>query len=890
MTPIEPSQIHATPKEAENPFFKAWAQVVLKWRAMFLLLTFGVTALFGYHAATKTRIDNSIEAFASTNSNAQDLLEQFRDEFGQDGFFLVMARGDVFSRGFLQDLKKLHEELAAIDMELPSLGERKADRDRVKAGKPALPQSAKRKLKEATPAVAAVAAPEAASATTGEDDDFAEFGDDESAEGLDSFGDDADKGWGNETGGTIIDETISLINVRETSGKGGTLTVGELMDPLPQASELAELRERILNSDKYVGQVVGRKGKHAIVAVRTQFMNEDDSAKVYFEILKISKRHEKQGFSIGVAGPPALGAALNELMLSDLKRTGLIAILAMLCALFFLFRHPMGVIGPLGVVLQAAVWTFGAMAWSGFNVTMLSNILPAFLVCVGIGDSVHLQSVYRDARKAGKNNHDAIVYSVSTTAIPVLFTTLTTMVGLLSFRFASVTAISDMGTAGAWGVFVALVHSLVFLPIMLSFNKRSLLGAQGAGGSDALDRFLDVTRRFSFDEGVEPGAPLGRKTPRRIRALLLVVAIFVLAGGMTSMLQVFHHPITWIPEDRAVRLTFEELDEEVGGTANVQLLFEAKEGRTIKDLQLLKGMERLDAHIRSYINPKDNSLLVGNTVSLLDVIKETNQALHDDDPKFYRLPETDRGISDLLFMFENAGPEQLRRLATNDLSKTQMSIRVRWVDATSYGGFTEHIAAGIKEHIGDRAVVKATGAIYSLFSVIANLIGDLIHSFGVAFFAITLMMIVMLRDVKLGLIAMVPNLLPIIVIMGGMALIGLPIDMSTLLIGSIALGIAVDDTIHLLHHFYAHYSLNGDVEAAIAYTFGHSGRAMVSTSVILCGGFCVYMTADMYNIGRFGALVAATVVLALMIDLLFAPALLRTFYKDRTPRAATGEA
>ncbi len=876
------------PKDTENPFFRRWAELVLRFRWSLLALTLIGTGVFTFFTFTQLKLDNSIDAFVSGNSNARQLLDEFQDEFGKDAFFLVMAKGDVFTPDYLARLKKLHEELEALNMEIPSLGQRRSRARTLSVGHgPKSIASTRANIadnprnKRAKPATTPAAGPPSAATGdafdggVGDADDFGGF-------------EDSAAGWGEEAGGTIVDEVISLINVRKTSGKGGTLRVGELMDPMPEPAALPALKKQVLADSKYVGQVVGRRGMHSVLSVRTQFMSEKDSETVYFELLKICDKHRAPGFELGVAGPPALGAALNDVMIGDLRRTAVVAIATMLLALVFLFRHPMGVLGPIGVVVQAGLWTFGGMALTGLSMTMLSNILPAFLVCVGIGDSVHIQSVYRDARLRGRDNRDAIIYAMSTTGIPVVFTTLTTMVGLLSFRFASVGGVAEMGTAGAWGVGVALAHSLIFLPIILSFNTTSLLGAKGAGGDDGLDRILDVARNFSLDAGVAAGTPLGRKTPRRLRAIVLAVLLAAGCGIATTQLQLYHHPVTWFPEDMPVRITFEEIDDEVGGTANVQLLIEAKAGRSVKDLQLLRGLEKLEAHIRGYINPKDGKKLVGNTISLLDVLKETNQALHEDDPAFYKLPDTDRGVSDLLFMFENAGPEQLRRLATNDLRKTQMTIRVRWIDATSYGAFAEHIETGIQKYVGDRATIKATGAIYSLFSVVANLISDLIRSFGIAFLAITVMMVLMLRNLKLGLIAMLPNLLPIMAIMGLMAMVGIPIDMANLLIASIAIGIAVDDTIHLLHHFHAHYLLNGDVEAALSYTFGHSGRAMVSTSVILTGGFCVYMTASMANIGRFGMLVATTVVLALLIDLLFTPALLRTFYRDRPTTKGVG--
>ena len=163
-------------------------------------------------------------------------------------------------------------------------------------------------------------------------------------------------------------------------------------------------------------------------------------------------------------------------------------------------------------------------------------------------------------------------------------------------------------------------------------------------------------------------------------------------------------------------------------------------------------------------------------------------------------------------------------------------------------------------------------------SVVTTLLDDLLRSFGVAFIVITFLMIGMLRDIKLGLLAMVPNLLPIALILGVMGLTGIPIDLNNLLIGSIALGIAVDDTIHMLHHFGTAFRRTGDRELAIHESMRHAGRAMFSTSVLLIVGFGVYQFSTIVAVKRFGILIVATIATALVVDLSLGPALLRTFY------------
>ncbi|MGB0647825.1 MAG: efflux RND transporter permease subunit, partial [Bradymonadia bacterium] len=332
----------------------------------------------------------------------------------------------------------------------------------------------------------------------------------------------------------------------------------------------------------------------------------------------------------------------------------------------------------------------------------------------------------------------------------------------------------------------------------------------------------------------------------------------------------------------SIRRAFETIDEHVGGTANVQLLIRGRSGDGLgtgmRDLETLQALEKIEADIKAYRHPEMGEI-VGSSISLLDVVKESHQALSNTGSSGYRLPDDNRGVADMLFMFENAGAEEMGQLATSDLRTSQMTVQLKWLEASQFRALTPYIDSSIQEHTPNGVIIKATGAVYTLVSTIGNLIWDLLSSFGVAFLVITALMIVLLGGFKLGLIAMVPNLMPVVVIMGIMHVTGIPIDMNNILIASISMGLAVDDTIHLLHHFRMNHRATGNVEVSIRRAMEHSGRAMVSTTMILMLGFFVYMGAEMANIQRFGLLIGLTALLALLIDLFFAPALLRTFYK-----------
>ena len=838
-------------QERPNPFFMAWGRLVVRRRWLFLLVTL-LTAAGSLALVSKTRVDTSIEAFIAQDSDTQRLLEEYRDEFGRDAAFIVLIEGDVFSMAYLEKLRSLHAELATLDMEVPSLGQRKTERQ-----------------KRAMAAPASDAAP---ASTAAKDDPFAadDFG------GFDAPADDG--GWGEEAGGSIIDEITSLVNVRQTRGTPDGIEVGELLDPWPSEADLPALKAKVLSDTFLVGQVIGKEARHSVILVRSQFMSEPDSIKVNREIERIAATYDSPDFHTMVTGMPALNDGLNTLMMSDLGKMLGLSVILMIIVLTWMFRHVVGVVVPLMVVGMSAINTFGVMALVGAPVTMLSNILPAFLFCVGLGDSIHLISVYRDARNKGVDNEAAVIQAVGTTGLPVFYTSLTTMVGLASFQFASLGAIQDMGVAGAFGVFMAFVHSMVLLPIALTFVKKSRFGLRGDGGHDRLDTFLawcSSRSGIAGDTGVGP-APAGF-AGRRNRTLVVGALLIIIAGLGVAQLRVWHNPLSWIPEGEPTRENILTMDSEIGGTNNLQLLIDAPKGEGIGNKPLLDGLEKLQQHIMAYQDPEVGQV-IGNSVSMVEVVKETNRALRGGDPAHYVIPDTEQGVDNAVQMFEFSGADQLRRLATNDLSRSQMTLRIKWMEAMSYVPLTQHVAEGIKKYVPEGARVQPTGSVYTLVTTVGSIIGDLLRSFGVALGIITLIMMFLLRSLKLGLIAMVPNLMPICFVLGLMGFTNIPIDMNNLLIASIAIGIAVDDTIHFLHHFRIHLDAHGNVEKAIAASMRHSGRAMASTTVILMVGFFAYMAASMENIVRFGLLVGLTALMALLIDLIIAPALLRLFY------------
>jgi predicted RND superfamily exporter protein len=813
--------------EDDSPAFASWASYVIKHKTVFLCITLACSVFLGHRAVTTLHLDNSMEAFTDQTSATHKALLEFRKTYGRDDLFLVAISGDVFSLAFLNDLKALHQKLETLDVKgLSSI-------------KPV-----------------------------------------KKIQGLKGF--EEDDGWGRETGGAVFDEVVSLINYRDTRYENDTLTVGELTDTWPTPSTLSAWKHKVLSNPRLVSNLVDTQGAYTVITLRTQVMSDMDMEKVRQALITLLKPLERPGFDIMLSGMPAFIGEMNTLMLSDFRTLFMLSGLFMVCVFAFVFRHPFAVFASLAVVVLGIVWMFGIMALVGLPMTMLSTILPAFLICTGIGEAVHILSVYRDMRKQGMPNNEAVVHAVANTGVPIFYTCFTTLLGLLSFRTASAAAIREMGTAGAIGVGCAWLHTMVFLPAVMTFNRTSLLGAAPEGQHDFLDRILHFCDNLSkpLDRAKAHLAPWKENRKLRVLTYALLLATALSFSGVFK-LKVWHNPLTWLPSRNHITLSFDLINAHLGGTSSVQFMIHPKSPAGMRDLETMKRLEAFEQYVLAYKDPKTQKAIVSHTMSILDVVKETHQALHEGKPEYYVLPDTPRGLSDALFMFENAAPHELRRLATTDLSEAQLTARMLWQDATAYLPLATYLNEGIEKYFKDVAEVRPTGAVYSLVTTISQLIYDQVNSFGTAFLVTALSMMWLLKSFKLGLISMIPNLLPIAAVMGLMGFIGIPIDMSTVLIGSIAMGVSVDDTVHYMHHFRRSYMATGDVERSIQDAMLYCGRPMLVTSLILVLGFSVYLVSALGNLQRFGFLISLTVSLAMLYEVVVSPAVLRLFYKDK---------
>ena len=687
----------------------------------------------------------------------------------------------------------------------------------------------------------------------------------------------------------FVDDITSLYNVRNTRGEGDKLITDDLLEPFPTTQEEVEaIKQRALTSHFYKDLFISRDGKMTTLIIETDayshegeekvsdidafdegfeedaskgvsdtkervFLTDKENAQLVSAVLDIAQKYKKEGVEIYVAGSPSVNHALKSQMQTDMQKFMRITFLIILVFLFVMFRRASAVFYPLIVIILSLLATVGTMAWSGVAFKLPTQIVPSLLLAVSIGATVHILSIFFDKFNTTGDKRKAITYTLGHSGLAIAMTSVTTAIGVGSFSGSEVAPISDLGMFASFGVMISLLLTLTLLPALLSITKMKQKVKTEA---DKLDRFMKKLAVI----------PINHYKSIIVVSILLV---FVALAAATKI-ELSHNPLKWFQPDSYDRISTERIDQKLNGSVTIELIIDTQKENGWNDPIRLEKLNKLSKEMEQYV---DNHTHIGKVVSLATIVKETNRALHENKETYYTIPDNADLVSQELLLFENSGSDDLEDVVDSQISKARISIKLPWTDAvraTEVLGYVKEIAT--KTFPND--VIVTTGMIPLLINTFSHAVSSSVISYFIAFVGITFMMMLILGSIRIGLISMIPNLTPIIMGLLLMYFAHIPLDMFTLLIGSIAIGLAVDDTIHFLHNFRRYYLETGDSAKAIEQTFFTTGKAMVITTIVLSLGFYAYMMANMISVQNFGLLTGSVIVLALLADLLLAPALM----------------
>ncbi len=601
-----------------------------------------------------------------------------------------------------------------------------------------------------------------------------------------------------------------------------------------------------------------------VVSEPREFINVLETNELIESLEGILTKYQTADTQFYMAGSPIVTKNLQSAIITDMSRfiKYVIAVIAVL--LLFMFRRISGIVLPLLIVVLTLVSTIGTMAVFGAPITALTQPLPSLLLAVGVGASVHLLAMFYMKYDEIKDKQQAIAYALGHSGLTIFMTSLTTAASLASFSFSDIAPVANLGVFAALGVSYQLILTLVFLPALISLLPLRAKKYSAIEKPQLLDRLVHQLGVISITY------------PKTIVsvAMLVIVASLVLASSMRFS----HNPLYWFPEDDSVRVNTEVIDKELKGSITIEVVLDTQKENGVYAPEFLNKLDQVTKTIYQY---KGENYFIGKIISINDVLKEINKALNENQASAYIIPQNKDLIAQEFLLFENSGSNDLEEIVDAQFSKTRITIKAPWVDSIEYVGLIADIEAMLNTEFKGLATASVTGTLPILADTITKSIISSAESYVIAFAVIVILMMLLLGSVKLGLLSMFPNLTPIMMGIAFMVIFDIPLDLFTVLIGTIAIGLVVDDTIHFMHNFNRYYAETNSVDESILLTINSTGRAIFITSIVLSSGFFVFMFASMNNLYNFGLITGVIVLFAMLADLILVGAMLKLIVKPK---------
>lgn len=525
--------------------------------------------------------------------------------------------------------------------------------------------------------------------------------------------------------------------------------------------------------------------------------------------------------------------------------------------MILLTRSIRPVIGTFFVILATMLTLMGAMGWMGITLNIPGLAVPVVLVMViSVSYSIHVVNHFKTGTEQDLTRLQAVRYAYAEASWPVFVSALTSALGFVSFMLVPLETIRIVGAACAVGSFITYFMVMLVVPMTLSLGKDRVLikkdkAAKPSGFPQAMVKWADLVGR-------------------RPAVVLLVAAVFIAAMGV-SALSIRTNPDTMeMAGDKAdfirdARYVIERL----GALYTYDVFIQLPDPEMARTSAVLQAVDTLQEDIQTMTGTV-------STGSLANLVKEMNMIMNEDSLEHYTVPDSDALAAQYLLLYEMAGGDGLDRNVDFDYQQMRINVQITEFSGDLFTAFDE-IEARALQLLPEGTEVSIVGQIPLILESVDRLTSGNVRSLFTAILVITAVMILVLKSVKLGLLSMIPNALPVLGVLGLMGLFDITLDFFTVMVTPMILGIAVDDTVHYFVHFKEEFDRTGCYAAANRENFRKIGRALVFTSIILVAGFSALTMIPFAGFQNMAIVAALGIAIALVGDMLVAPALTFTF-------------
>ena len=666
-----------------------------------------------------------------------------------------------------------------------------------------------------------------------------------------------------------VDFTISIADVQKLKAdrKQRKFVLEPLYEKEPTTTqEVLDIKKQLFEKLPFYDNLLFNKETGTLqtaIYIKKEIINTPKRRDFIFNTLipTITKFEKENNVDIRVSGMPYI-RTLNAQNIQDeilLFVAGALGITAVI--FFFFFRSFRATFITLLVVMTGVIWAFGFIGWFGYEITVLSALIPPLIIVIGVPNAVFLINKYQQEIKKHGQQAKALQRVISKVGNATLMTNITTASGFATFVFVKSSLLREFGILASVNIISIFILALLIIPILYSFmplpKKKHLNHLETKWIENVVNWMEKMVRN------------------RRITIYFTTVIVIVAAIIGVYKIKVSGSLIEDMPKSLEFYQDIKFFESEFGGIMPLEILVDTKKEKGVMSLSTLKKMEKINEAIEAF--PE-----LSKPISITNVVKYSKQAYYKGNPKYYQLPTSQE--QSYIFAYtknSNSDASMLKNFVDTTGRYARITTFMKDIGTEKMNVIQERLREVIaKEFPSDKYTVSVTGKALVFIKGTNYLIKNLVISLSLAIFLIAIFMAWMFRSPPMIFISLLPNILPLLITAGLMGYFGIPIKPSTILVFSIAFGISVDDTIHFLAKYRQELMTNNwRVKPSVYGALRETGVSMFYTSIVLFFGFLTFTLSSFGGTIALGGLVSVTLLLAMVSNLLLLPSLLLTFEK-----------
>ena len=658
----------------------------------------------------------------------------------------------------------------------------------------------------------------------------------------------------------------SLFNLRIIEGapddQGNTaISSRPVLDSVPRDDvEALNARARAISNPLYIGNIFSDNGTATAIIVTVNDIEdqEDFSLEVYRQFEQLINKERGQFERIFQVGPPRINSELQQNLVDDFQLLGPLSALVLVASILFFMRSALAAVIPVVTSALAIIWTFGFMGWLGIPLNILSAMVPSLIIVIGSTEDTHMMAAFfrglaNQSENGGKmtttQRRESVRYMARHTGLPMLLTVLTTFLGFSANLFGDITLITDFAIASTSAIlFNGVITVLVVPPLLAKFGKRM---GQGKSADEPYGNNLpdQIIRTFRISQDRFPSLVLG--------LTLLLCSFF---AYQASHLYVTNDPLSYFPEDRQLITDTRTIHEDLAGIKVFFVTLEAETTNAFMDIEKLQSIDKIQKFI-------DKQNVFDTTLSIADHLKYVNKEFQGDFAAG-TLPQSRQLAAQYMMFFHRS---ELESYISHDFSRANIIVRHNISDSYTLNRYVTELRDFVDQITGPEIKARVVGENLLINKAADNLMLSQVQALILLLSLIFIIMSIMFTSLKGGAIAMIPSIIPISLMFGIMGALGIPINPGTAMVAVIAVGIAIDGTIHLLARYNELCRTTSDYVGAVHQAVQEVATPLIISSLALALGFGILLFSNFTVVAQFGALAAATMLISIFANLLITP-------------------